>query len=98
MAAYYKHLDTGILCSNTYPPGLWSQSYYKPPTRQELATHSSTLAWESHGQTTLAGCSPWGCKESDTTEATSLSFFSFFLSSFCPATIHLCMNGKVLYL
>ena len=25
---------------------------------------------ESHGQRSLAGCSPWGRKESDTTEAT----------------------------
>ena len=23
---------------------------------------------KSHGQKSLAGCSPWGCKESDTTE------------------------------
>ena len=33
-----------------------------------MATHSSTLArkipWEKPG----VGCSPWGCKESDTTE------------------------------
>ena len=30
---------------------------------QELATHSSTLAWEFHGQRSLAGYSPWGRKE-----------------------------------
>ena len=28
------------------------------------------LPGESHGQRSLAGYSPWGCKESDTTEAT----------------------------
>ena len=28
------------------------------------------LPGESHGQRSLAGCSPWGLKESDTTEAT----------------------------
>ena len=28
------------------------------------------LPGESHGQKNLAGYSPWGCKESDTTEAT----------------------------
>ena len=28
------------------------------------------LPRESHGQRRLAGYSPWGCKESDTTEAT----------------------------
>ena len=26
-----------------------------------------------HGQRSLAGCSPWGCKESDTTEQLTLS-------------------------
>ena len=33
-----------------------------------MATHSSILAWQSHGQRTLVGYSPWGCKESDMTE------------------------------
>jgi len=28
------------------------------------------LPGESYGQGSLAGYSPWGCKESDTTEAT----------------------------
>ena len=28
------------------------------------------LPGESHGQRSLAGCSPWGHKESDTTEVT----------------------------
>ena len=34
----------------------------------EMTTHSSILIWESHGQRSPAGDSPWGCKESDTTE------------------------------
>ena len=34
----------------------------------EMETHSSILAGKSHGQRSLAGCSSWGCKESDTTE------------------------------
>ena len=29
-----------------------------------MATHSSILAWRSHGQWSLAGYSPWGLKES----------------------------------
>ena len=33
-----------------------------------MATHSSILVWESHGQRSLAGYSPWGRKESDMTE------------------------------
>ena len=36
-----------------------------------MATHSSILPRESHGQRSLVGYSPWGCKESDTTEQLS---------------------------
>ena len=36
---------------------------------KEMATHSSILAWESHGQRSLAGYSPQGHKESDMTES-----------------------------
>ena len=35
------------------------------------ANHSSILASESHGQRNLAGYSPWGRKELDTTEPLS---------------------------
>ena len=38
------------------------------PLEEEMATHSSILLGESHGQRILAGYSPWGHKESDTTE------------------------------
>ena len=37
------------------------------PLEEEIATHSSILAWESHGQRSLAGYSPWGHKGSDRT-------------------------------
>ena len=37
------------------------------PWRKKMATHSSILAWESHGQRSPVGCSPWGCKELDMT-------------------------------
>ena len=39
-----------------------------------MATHSSTLAWKSHGQRSLVGCSPWGREESDTTERLHFHF------------------------
>ena len=32
------------------------------PLKKEMATYSSILAWESHGQRSLAGYSPWGLK------------------------------------
>ena len=33
-----------------------------------MATHSSILAWKILWIEELAGCSPWGHKESDTTK------------------------------
>ena len=43
------------------------------PLEKEMATHSRILAWESHGQRTLAGNSLWGCKELNTTERLTFS-------------------------
>ena len=36
------------------------------PLEEEVVTHSRILAWRSHGQRSLAGCSPRGCEELDT--------------------------------
>ena len=38
------------------------------PLEKAMAPHSSTLAWKIHGRRSLIGYSPWGCKESGTTE------------------------------
>ena len=38
------------------------------PQEKGMATHSSILAGESHEQRSMGGYSPWGCKESDTSE------------------------------
>ena len=47
----------------------WVRSLgWKDPLEKGMATHSSVLAGESHGQSSLVGYSPWSCKESDTTE------------------------------
>ena len=32
------------------------------PLEEEMATHSSILAWETHGQRSLAGHGSWGHK------------------------------------
>ena len=40
------------------------------PLEEGMEIHSSILPAESHGQRSLAGYSPQGRKESDTTEAT----------------------------
>ena len=42
------------------------------PLEEGMANHSSILAWGIlHGQRRLAGYSPWGCKDQDTTECLS---------------------------
>ena len=47
----------------------WVQSLgWEDPLEKGTATHSSVLLGESHGQRSLVGYSPWGYKESDTTE------------------------------
>ena len=46
---------------------------------QDDPLEEGILAGECHGQRSLAGCSPWGHKELDTTE---------------PLSMHTCMMGK----
>ena len=46
---------------------VWSLGQ-KDPLEEGMATHSSTVAWESHGQRSLVGYHPWGRKGSDRTE------------------------------
>ena len=47
----------------------WVQSLgWEDTLEQGMATHSSILAWRIHEQRSLLGYSPWGRKESDTTE------------------------------
>ena len=51
---------------------MWVRSLdQEDPLEKEMAIYSSILAWV-HGQKTLTGYSPWGRKESDTTEQLSL--------------------------
>ena len=47
------------------------------PLEEEMATHSSILAWKIPWTEELVGCSPWGRKELDTTER--LHFTSQYL-------------------
>ena len=43
-----------------------------------VMTTAKLLPGESHGQRSLAGYSPWGLRESDTTVRLILSLFFFF--------------------
>ena len=45
---------------------VWEDSLQKG-----MATYYSILAWNAHGQRSLAGCTPWIYKESDTAEQQS---------------------------
>ena len=58
-----------------------------------MATHSSILAWEIHGQRSLVGYSPWGHQKSDMTERPSLSSLTCGKCTYCKytSTIVLCM-------
>ena len=52
----------------------WVQSLdQEDPLEKGMATHSCILAWRIRGQRSLAGYSPWDCKELDTTEWLTLS-------------------------
>ena len=48
----------------------WVQALcWEDPLEKEMATHCNILAWRIPWQRSLAGHSPWGHKELDTTEA-----------------------------
>ena len=50
---------------------IWIQSLgWDNPLEKGMVTPPVFLTGEFHGQMRLAGYSPWGCKELDTTEAT----------------------------
>ena len=61
---------------------------WEDPLEKEMATHSSILPWEFYGQRSLAGYSPWGHKESDTTERLSVTHSGLFrlTMSLIPST------------
>ena len=66
---------------------------WKDPLEEGMATHPSILAWKSHGQSSLAGYSPWGHKELDTTEQLTLLLFTYFssVSKGFNNPIHICI-------
>ena len=65
----------------------WLQSLGKEDLLEmEMETHSSILAWKSHGQRNFVGYSPWGHKESEMTEQLHFHFLSPQLSIFPPSS------------
>ena len=63
---------------------VWSL-VWENPLEKGMATHSSILVWIIHGQRSLAGCSPWSCRELDTAEWLSLSLIYLFIFGFPAA-------------
>ena len=55
---------------NSISPVSASQARWKIPLRSKWKLNPVFLPGESHRQRSLAGCSPGGHRESDTTEAT----------------------------
>ena len=54
----------------------WVRSLGREDTlEKEMVTHSSILAWKSHGWRSLVGSSPRRCKELDTTEQLHFHLF-----------------------
>ena len=48
---------------------IWVRSLGREdPLEKKMATHSNALAWKIPWMRSLVGYSPWGRKESDTTE------------------------------
>ena len=95
LAAYLKPAEVLKYSKLRRCPGssLVAQTVKNPPAMQETqvqclgredlekgtATHSSILAWRIPWTEEPAGYSPWGHKESDTTEQLILSHFHFFV-------------------
>ena len=73
------------------PPAMWETWVrslgWEDPLEKEKAIHSSSLVWR------IPWTSPWNCKELDTTEGLSLSFFTYpTLSSSTFPLAHKCLN------
>ena len=67
--SYFVQIALRVLKNLPANQETWVQSLgEEDPLEKEMATHSSILAWESHGQRSLMADSSWGHKQSDTTE------------------------------
>ena len=66
-----------------FRPWVW-----KIPWRRAWQPTPVFLPGESNGQRRLAGCSPWGCKESDTTEQLTLSLSATSYKAWLPIIVN----------
>jgi len=77
---------------------------WEDPLEKEMPTHSSIPAWESHGQRSLVGYSPWGCKRirHDLTKHQQQIYpYICYLYAYIhvtEATYHACMHIDNMYM
>ena len=73
---------------------------WEDPLKKGVATHSSILAWRIPWAKKLVGCSPWGRKQSDTTEQVTLTFTSDTVplesARICHLSVDLLTNFAIL--
>ena len=70
--------QTQRICQQCRRPRVQSLGWEDPPWRRKWQPTPVFLPGESHGQRSLVGYSPWGHKESDTTEWLTHTFVSIF--------------------
>ena len=66
------------------------------PWRRKWQSTPIVLPGKSHGRRSLTGYSPWGCKQSDTTEWLALSVILYF-SKWFISLLTLCWGGQDSY-
>ena len=88
------HLRTGCTTHTNVlgwsTPFCWRRKWQSSPV---------LLPGKSHGQRSLVGCSPWGRKESDTTERLHFHFYTFLwgLGRDLGNGVSVCSSQDVLY-
>ena len=78
----------------------WVRSLdWKDPLEKRMATHSSILAWRSHGQRSLVGYSSQVCKELDMTERLTHTYYWFrgilLTSEICNFLGYSCVSSSL---
>ena len=76
MLLLYSNLLRNILIAHTVKNLVMQETWIRSlgqedPLEKGMATHSSMLTWRIYGRSSLAGYSPWACKQSDMTERLS---------------------------
>ena len=70
---------------------VWFLGWEDPQVEYKMAIHSSILVWKIPWTEDLVGYSPWGCKESNSTEWLRMHAYilcSYFLRfSYCPFSV-----------